>query len=68
MKLPYAWQNAMKKQAGNSHIARHFYYVRQGTILKEDKCEWISSKIQLADILTKVEKKSFDHLWSLILH
>ncbi len=58
-----------KDTAGNRHVARQFHYVRQGTVLKEHKFEWISSKFQLADILTKVgNKPSFNHLWSLILH
>ena len=58
-----------KDTAGNRHVARRFHYVRQGTVLKEHKFEWISSKFQLADILTKVgTKPSFNHLWSLILH
>lgn len=58
-----------KDTAGNRHVARRFHYVRQGTVLKEQKFEWISSKFQLADILTKVgNKSSFSHLWSLILH
>ena len=58
-----------KDTAGNRHVARRFHYVRQGTVLKEHKFEWISSKYQLADILTKVgSRSSFGHLWSLILH
>ena len=58
-----------KDTAGNRHVARRFHYVRQGSVLKEHKFEWISSKYQLADILTKVgNKSSFEHLWSLILH
>ena len=58
-----------KDTAGNRHVARHFHYVRQCSVLKEHKFEWISSKFQLADILTKVgNKSSFEHLWSLILH
>ena len=58
-----------KDTAGNMHVARCFHYVRQGTMLKEHKFEWISSKFQLAVILTKVgSKSSFSHLWSMILH
>ena len=58
-----------KDTAGNRHVARRFHYVRQGTALKEHKFEWIGTKYQLADILTKVgNKSSFNHLWSLILH
>ena len=33
-----------KDTAGNRHVARCFHYVRQGTVLKEHKFEWISSK------------------------
>ena len=58
-----------KDTARNSLVARRFHYVRQGTALKEHKFEWIGTKYQLADILTKVgNKSSFNHLWSLILH
>ena len=58
-----------KDTAGNRHVARRFHYVRQGTVLKEHEFEWIGSKFQLADILTKVgNKSSFSHLWSMILH
>ena len=31
---------------GNRHVARHFHYVRQGTMLKEHKFECIRSKFQ----------------------
>ena len=58
-----------KDTAGNRHVARRFHYVRQGTALNECKFQWIGSKFQLADILTKVgNKASFSPLWSLILH
>ena len=58
-----------KDTAGNRHVARHFHYVRQGTVLKEHQFEWISSKFQLADILTNIgNKSSFSHLWAMILH
>lgn len=58
-----------KDTAENRHIERCFHYVRQGTVLKEHKFDWISSKFKLADILTKGgNKSSFGHLWSLILH
>ena len=61
--------NCNKDTAGNRHVARRFHYVRQGTALKEHKFEWIGTKFQLADILTKVgNKSSFQYLWSLILH
>ena len=58
-----------KDTAGNRHVARRFHYVRQGTVLNEHKFQWISSKFQLADILTKVgNKASFNVLWSLLLY
>ena len=58
-----------KDTAGNRYVARRYHYVRQGTALKEHKFEWIGTKYQLADILTKVgNRPSFEHLWSLILH
>ena len=58
-----------KDTAGDRHVARRFHYGRQWTILKEHKFEWISSKFQLADILTNIgNKSSFSHLWSMILH
>ena len=58
-----------KDTVGNKHVARRFHYVRQGTVLNEYKFQWICSKFQLADILTKVGKKaSFSVLWFLILH
>ena len=58
-----------KDTAGNRHVARRIHHVRQGTVLKEHKFEWISFKFQLTGILTKVgHKSSFSHLWSMILH
>ena len=61
--------NCNKDTAGNRHVACRFHYVRQGTALKEHKFEWIGTKYQLADILTKVgNKSSFQYQWSLILH
>ena len=57
-----------KDTAGNRHVARRYHYVRQGTSLKEHTFNWIGSKHQLADILTKPGSlKNFSHLWDLIL-
>ena len=42
-----------KDAAGNIHVARRYHYVRQGTTLNEHVFEWIFTKNQLADILTK---------------
>ena len=47
-----------KDIAGNRYVVRHFHYIRQWTVSKEHKFQWISSKFQLADILTKVGNKS----------
>ena len=58
-----------KDAAGNRHVARRFYYVRQGTALNEHKFHWISTKYQLADVLTKVGSNSkFKSLWEILLH
>ena len=58
-----------KDTAGNRHVARRYHYVRQGTALNEHKFSWISTKSQLADILTKPGSVStFKDLWDLILH
>ena len=58
-----------KDIAGNRHVTQQFHYVREGTALKEHKFEWIGTKFQLADILTKVGNRPISsHLWSLILH
>ena len=45
--------NCNEGTAGNRHVARQFHYVRQGTPLKEHKFEWIGTKYQLAETLTK---------------
>ena len=58
-----------KDTAGNRHVARRYHYVRQGTTLKEHVFEWIGTKNQLADILTKPSNAiTFSPLWSVILH
>ena len=58
-----------KDTAGNRHVAQRYDYVRQGTALKEHEFEWIGTKFQLADILSKVgNRPSFGHLWLRILH
>ena len=57
-----------KDTAGNRHVARRYHYVQQGTTLKEHKFEWISTKYQLADPLTKSGTMgTFGLLWSLFL-
>ena len=58
-----------KDTVWNRHVAQRFHYVRQGIALKEHKFEWVETKFELVDILTKVgNKPTFGHLWSLILH
>ena len=42
-----------KDTAGNRYVARRYHYVRQGTALNKYKLEWIGTKYQLADTLTK---------------
>ena len=55
--------------AGNRHVARRYHYVRQGTTLKGHAFEWIGTKNQLADLLTKSSNTiTFSPLWSVILH
>ena len=57
-----------KDTAGNRHVARRYHYVRQGSTLKEHIFEWISTKYQLADPLTKPGTiGTFGFLWSLLL-
>ena len=54
-----------KDTAGNRHVVRRFHYVRQGTVLKEHTFDWISTKHQQADPLTKSgSQRTFGHLWS----
>ena len=58
-----------KDTAGNRHVARRFHHVRQGTALNEHKFHWMSTKHQLADVLTKVGSNSkFKALWEILLH
>ena len=50
-------------------MVRRYHYVRQGTALQDYKFEWIGTKYQLADPLTKPEsEKSFLDLWKHIVH
>ena len=54
---------------GNRHMARRYHYVQQGTALQEHKFEWIGTKYQLADPLTKPgSEKSFFELWTHIVY
>ncbi len=58
-----------KDTAGNRHVARHYHYIRQRAALKEHIFNWINTKSQVADILTKVGMQAaFNHLWDLVLH
>ena len=57
-----------KDTAGNHHVARRYHYVRQGTAMKEHVFEWIGTKYQLADTLTKAGiPTTVGHLWSIQL-
>ena len=57
-----------KDTAGNHHVARRYYYVRQGIALNEHKFEWIGTKHQLADTLTKPRTPTTcSSLWNLQL-
>ena len=54
---------------GNRRVKRRYHYLRQGATLNELVFEWIGTKNQLADILTKSgNAKNFSPLWSIILH
>ena len=58
-----------KGTAGNRHVARRYHYVQQGTALQEHKFEWIGTKHQLADPLTKPgSEKNFFELWKHIVY
>ena len=58
-----------KNTTGNRHVAKQFHYIRLGTVLYEDKFQWLYSNYQIANIQTKVgNKPSFSKLWSLICH
>ena len=63
-----AMSKCNKDTAGNRHVARRYHYVRQGTSMNEHKFEWIGTKLQLADTLTKPGTPgTFGYLWSLQL-
>ena len=54
-----------KDIAGNRHVANRYHNVCQGTSLNVYKFEWIGSKLQLADTLTKSGKSgTFGYSWS----
>ena len=58
-----------KDTAGNRHVARRYHYVRQGTTLKERIFEWIGTKNQLTDMLTKCSNAiTLSPIWSVIQH
>ena len=62
------WQNFFKDTAGNRFVARRYHYVCQGTALNEYKFEWIGTKFQQADLLTKPgTPEIFGHLSSIQL-
>ena len=47
-----------KDTARNRYVARRYHYVRQVTTLNEHKFEWICTKHQLADTVTKPKTPS----------
>ena len=58
-----------KDTAENRNVARRYHHVQQGTALQERKFEWIGTKFQLADPLTKPGSvTTFMELWKHILH
>ena len=48
-----AMSKCNKDTAGNRYVARRYHYLRQGTSMNEHKFEWIGTKLQLTDTLTK---------------
>ena len=48
-----AMSKCNKDTAGNRHITRRYHYIHQDSSLNEYKVEWIGTKFQLADTLTK---------------
>ena len=55
-----------KDTAGNHHVSRRYHCVRQGTALNEHKFEWIGTKFQLVNTLTKPgTQAAFSSLWDL---
>ena len=63
-----AMSKCNKNTARNRHVTRRYHYVRQGASLYEHKFEWIGTKFQLADKLTKRGMPgTFSYLWSLKL-
>ena len=57
-----------KITAGNHCVARRYHYAQQGTTMKEHVFEWIGTRYQLADTLTKAGTPTmFAQLWSIQL-
>ena len=55
-----------KDTAGIRYVAQRYHYVRQGKALNELKFEWIGTKYQLEDTLTKPGTlTTFSSLWNL---
>ena len=63
-----AMSKCNKDTAGNRHVARRYHYIHQGTSMNKHKFEWICTKFQLANTLTKPGiPGDFGYLWSLQL-
>ena len=57
-----------KDTAENRHVARRYHNMQQGTAMKEHAFEWIGTKYQLADTLTKAgTPATFSHLLAIQL-
>ena len=52
-KAAFAMAKFNKDTAGNCCVARRYHYAQQGTAMKEHVFEWIGTKYQHADTLTK---------------
>jgi hypothetical protein len=53
-----AMSNSPKTTKKTRHIARHFHFVRNGVERSLHTLQWVSNKIQLADVLTKTQVAS----------
>ena len=52
--------------AGNRHVVSRYYYVIQSTALNDRIFDWIGTKYQLADTLTKSgNAMNFSTFWSI---
>ena len=55
--------------ADNMHVTQRYHCVRQGTTLNEHNFEWIGTKHQLVDILSKsLNAIKISLLWQIVFH